>query len=58
MSSDLEMHMPNPKIRNLKNGCVQITIGNISGTVTSHHFVELKLRQLRLLWKANPDNWQ
>ena len=58
MSSASEMPMPNAKIRNLDDGCVQITVGNISGTVSSHHLVEPKLRQLRLLWKANPDNWQ
>jgi hypothetical protein len=32
MSSASEMPMPNAKIRNLDDGCVQITIGNISGT--------------------------
>ena len=50
------MPIPNAKIRNLDDGCVQITVGNISGTVSSHHLVEPKLRQLRLLWIAHPDN--
>ena len=49
--------MPNPKIRVLNDGSVQISIGEVSGTVSSHHLIEPKLRQLRLFWKLNPDNW-
>ncbi len=56
MNSASKMPIPNAKIRNLDDGCVQITVGNISGTVSSHHLVEPKLRQLRLLWIAHPDN--
>lgn len=56
MSDALEPCMPNPKIRVLNDGSIQISIGDVSGTVSSHQFIELKLRQLRLLWELNSDN--
>tara|TARA_R100000995_G_scaffold42097_1_gene19638 strand:+ start:8351 stop:8629 length:279 start_codon:yes stop_codon:yes gene_type:complete len=58
MPSDSEPCMPNPRIRSLSNGAVQITIGNIKGIAKSHLSVNSKLRVFRLLWKANPENWK
>ena len=36
-----------PVITNLDDGCVRICLGNVCGTVSSHHLIDPKVNQLR-----------
>ena len=36
-----------PLLENLSDGSVRVCIGNVCGTVSSHHLVEPKLNQLK-----------
>ena len=36
-----------PVITNLDDGCVRICLGDVCGTVSSHHLIDPKVNQLR-----------
>jgi hypothetical protein len=38
-----------PSIETLDDGCVKVSLGGTSGTVSSHHLIEPKVNQLRSL---------
>ena len=42
---------PNPKLRNLDDGCVRVTVGEFVGVVSSHHLVDVKVNQLNGYWR-------
>ena len=42
---------PNPKIRTLSDGCVQVMVGEFKATVSSMHLVEDKVVRLTDYWR-------
>ena len=36
-----------PVITNLDDGCVRVCVGDVCGTVSSHHLIDPKVNQLR-----------
>lgn len=42
---------PNPKIRTLQDGCVQVMVGEFKATVSSMHLVEDKVVRLTDYWR-------
>jgi len=51
MSNDLNLPMPAARIRNLSDGTVQITLGDLKGWVTSHHLITPKIHQMQKAWQ-------
>ena len=43
--------MPAARIRNLSDGTVQITLGDLKGWVTSHHLITPKIHQMQKAWQ-------
>ena len=46
-----EPQPPNPRLRNLDDGCVRVTVGEYVGVVSSHHLVDVKVNQLNGYWR-------
>jgi|TARA_R100000455_G_scaffold28022_1_gene17354 hypothetical protein len=46
-----ELPTPNPKIRTLPDGCVQVMVGDFKATVSSMHLVEDKVVRLTDYWR-------
>ena len=46
-----ELQPPNPRLRNLDDGCVRVTVGEYVGVVSSHHLVDVKVNQLNGYWR-------
>lgn len=51
MQDDFSMLTPNPKIRTLPDGCVQVIVGDFKATVSSMHLVEDKVVRLTDYWR-------
>ena len=48
---DSELPTPNPKIRTLPDGCVQVMVGDFKAIVSSMHLVEDKVVRLSDYWR-------
>ena len=46
-----ELPTPNPKIRNLPDGAIQVLVGEFKATVSSMHLVEDKVVRLTDYWR-------
>jgi len=46
-----ELPTPNPKIRTLPDGCVQVMVGDFRAIVSSMHLVEDKVVRLSDYWR-------
>jgi hypothetical protein len=51
MNDALHAPTPNPKIRTLPDGCVQVMVGEFKATVSSMHLVEDKVVRLTDYWR-------
>jgi|TARA_B100000085_G_scaffold222979_1_gene208112 hypothetical protein len=51
MSDDSATPTPNPKIRTLPDGCVQVMVGDFKAIVSSMHLVEDKVVRLTDYWQ-------
>ena len=51
MKDGSERPTPNPKIRTLPDGCVQVTVGDFKAIVSSMHLVEDKVVRLSDYWR-------
>lgn len=51
MSDASKLPTPNPKIRTLPDGCVQVMVGDFKATVSSMHLVEDKVVRLTDYWR-------
>ena len=51
MSDDSELPTPNPKIRNLPDGAIQVVVGDFKAIVSSMHLVEDKVVRLSDYWR-------
>ena len=51
MKDGLELPTPNPKIRTLPDGCVQVMVGDFKAIVSSMHLVEDKVVRLTDYWR-------
>ena len=56
MNDASERPTPNPKIRTLPDGCVQVMVGDFKAIVSSMHLVEPKIRQLQHYWQKAHQN--
>ena len=45
-----EPQPPNPKIRNREDGTVVVSVGEYVGFVSSHHLIDVKVKQLNNYW--------
>jgi hypothetical protein len=48
---DSQLRTPNPKIRTLPDGCVQVMVGDFKAIVSSMHLVEDKVVRLSDYWR-------
>ena len=46
-----EPQPPNPRLMNMPDGCVRVTVGEYVGVVSSHHLVDVKVNQLNGYWR-------
>lgn len=44
--------MPSIEHETLEDGCIRIRVGDLTGTVSSHHLVPTKEKQLLDAWSA------
>ena len=51
MKDGSELPTPNPKIRTLPDGCVQVMVGDFKAIVSSMHLVEDKVVRLSNYWR-------
>ena len=51
MNDASELPTPNPKIRTLPDGCVQVMVGDFKAIVSSMHLVEDKVVRLSDYWR-------
>ena len=51
MKDGSERPTPNPKIRTLPDGCVQVMVGDFKAIVSSMHLVEDKVVRLSDYWR-------
>ena len=51
MKDGSELPTPNPKIRTLPDGCVQVMVGDFKAIVSSMHLVEDKVVRLSDYWR-------
>ena len=51
-----ELPTPNPKIRTLPDGCVQVMVGDFKAIVSSMHLVEDKVVRLTDYWHKAHQN--
>ena len=51
MSDASELPTPNPKIRNLPDGAIQVLVGDFKAIVSSMHLVEDKVVRLTDYWQ-------
>jgi hypothetical protein len=51
MNMPSELPTPNPKIRNLPDGAIQVLVGEFKATVSSMHLVEDKVVRLTDYWR-------
>ena len=56
MKDGLERSTPNPKIRTLPDGCVQVMVGDFKAIVSSMHLVEDKVVRLTDYWHKAHQN--
>jgi hypothetical protein len=51
MNDASQLPTPNPKIRTLPDGCVQVMVGDFKAIVSSMHLVEDKVVRLSDYWR-------
>jgi len=51
MSDASELPAPNPKIRSLPDGAIQVVVGDFKAIVSSMHLVEDKVVRLTDYWR-------
>tara|TARA_R100001510_G_scaffold53237_1_gene54668 strand:+ start:85 stop:288 length:204 start_codon:yes stop_codon:yes gene_type:complete len=51
MKDGSELPTPNPKIRNLPDGAIQVVVGDFKAIVSSMHLVEDKVVRLSDYWR-------
>lgn len=56
MNDASELPTPNPKIRTLPDGCVQVMVGDFKAIVSSMHLVEDKVVRLTDYWQKAHSN--
>jgi len=56
MNDASQLPTPNPKIRTLPDGCVQVMVGDFKAIVSSMHLVEDKVVRLTDYWHKAHQN--